>query len=235
MTVLDLILDTHNEIKKLKDAKGLHQFSELYEARRRELESKRFALEKTMSKIVTLAATGAFKIESLPSPDRIMTLLTKVAGLVDDPTKLTQGKDFKSLVDQLDILSNQLKASVERSWKSFTASYDKPNQVFLDQVARVPNCASKVAELKKLMGLLANLESSVPTTKEELEQYLDIRKNVAEAFQSLNPEQFPDEVLAFFQSSQTAGGAPWSKLTDGVLEWLRNNGLLDKLRIKIAS
>lgn len=234
MTVLDQILEVQDEIKKLRDAKGLHQFSNLYETRRGELETQRVAFEKTMAKVVTLAVAGVLQKEGLPSHGGVAKLLGKVSAILDDPTKLTQGHDFRSLREQLDALTRQLTTRVENNWTTFSASYTKPNRVLLEQIARVPDCAARVAELTELIDRLTDIEARTPSTQEEFNQYLDTLTSVKEAFQSLNPEQFPKDVLEFFQSSQSKEGAPWDQLTDDVLTWIRDKGLLDKLRIKIA-
>jgi hypothetical protein len=205
-----------------------------YEERREDLEEQRSAIGPEVRRARVLRHVGKLKAEDLPDSIQLREVLETVSGRVlEDPNKLTAGRDFKTLLTLLGQFCTMLEQLVDRAWEDVRAEEASVDETFLSQVERVPGQGEIVRRLRREIQSLEGCASSVPETEEEWQDYIKIRKEVEKLVQGLAPENFPKAVRSFFQKVQVHPGAPWSSLTDEVRQWLEDKDLLDRLFVRL--
>jgi hypothetical protein len=67
-----------------------------------------------------------------------------------------------------------------------------------------------------------------------LKEFLNRREALKKLADDLKPDEFPEDVLAFFRAGRH-GGAPLDKLTVPVKQWLADRDLLKNVRVIVIA
>ncbi len=151
----------------------------------------------------------------------------------DDIGQLTGDDSWMRLLASVEGLTEELVASGKLAWKSHIeeqGGLEDPSWL-RDRAPSTPTNAAAIAAYQTHYGVYAGLvRLTMPRNSGDLVQLSQI---VATSRAELAKIQFdvPPEVQLFFQAIQL-GNATLAVLTSGVLEWLTENGQLDRYRIR---
>jgi hypothetical protein len=198
----------------------------------RELERRHFSLQASSVPFRILRKNNVDGSDSRPEDlselEHSASVILKRANTPDE--QITQDRAFTALLGHIETVSSQLKTLSQQTWEAHCSDPPGLDDAFCDLLQNVPGHAQRVTSLRELSRRLGEL-ARIPPDKEALfREYETARKRIQTLIGQINATQFPQSVLAFFKATGT-GGAPYSMLTDEVREWLKDNGMLDRLRI----
>lgn len=153
----------------------------------------------------------------------------------DDIAQLTEDAAWARLLASVEGLADEIEASGKLAWKSYVeeqSGLDEPAMLRSRAPSTPMNEAALVA-YQKHYGVYAGLvKLTLPRSLEDLSQLSQIiaacRSEAAKITFNV-----PPDVQRFFQAIQS-GSATLASLTPGVLEWLAENGQLERYRIRSA-
>ncbi|MCB9759492.1 MAG: hypothetical protein H6739_06600 [Alphaproteobacteria bacterium] len=201
--------------------------------RREELRALRTELAVASLSEQILRAHSHLSASELPDCSKALESCDRVRGrLEQDPTKLTAGRDYSYLLSRSSNVRDHLVTKNAEAWRAFTSQHQSVDEGFLRQVERVPGQAGTVEAIRKARRRLESAAEQVPTEEEGYQAFLTASTALQQALEKLNPSDFPEAVLQFFLKAQSPSGAPVELLTEEVMGWLRERGLLGSLRVK---
>jgi|SRR5882672_9785116 len=231
MTLLDRCTSIRSQIVKRNDLRRAHKDAEALRERAGELQALREELSAALARVIVLKEKRV-PVVKLPS------VATANAVLAECQTKLSEnstetGKDYGRLKRSIDKLAKDLLGVAEKAIESVRRDLPTVEEAFLKQVEVIPGYTNQVFGIRQQRDAL--LKGNDPSTSAEaLGQFLDRREALRKLADDLKPDEFPNEVLAFFKAGRH-GGAPLEKLTDTVRQWLADRDLLKNVRVTVVA
>ena len=231
MTVLDRCANIGLQISQRNKLRRAHKDAEAFRARAGDLKSSRELVEDAIERVVVLRKKDVV-VAMLSSPDAAITVLAECqAKLAANPVE--SGSDYGRLKRSVDKFGKDLLGIAEKALKSVRQDLPTVDEVFLRQVADIPGYADRVSRIRQQRDALLN-GNDPRLSSEALEQFLDHRKALRRLADDLKPDEFPNEVLAFFKAGRHSLGAPLERLTPSVRQWLSDRDLLKHVRVQVV-
>jgi hypothetical protein len=133
----------------------------------------------------------------------------------------------------LGTLANDLTSVVTKAVQGLKGGIPASDEVFLKQVALIPTYEPKVAQIRAVRDAILNGNDPMGSS-EALKHFLLNLGSLKAASDTLNPDEFPADVLKFFKAVRHAG-ARLEDLTPVVHDWLAQQNLLKHVRVTIVS
>lgn len=212
-------------------ADKFREYAQILSPLREQLEANRLRVEALLHHQATLSRAELQPIEKLPKPAPVLESLAVVrTKLTTNPESLKEGREFttfKKRFERFAIEAGDIVRDVIDAVKKGIPSVDK---AFLEQVAGIPAYRDKVDEIR---AMRAELDGGDVATAGAalLDAFLTRRAALRKLTDELNPVEFPKPVLDFFRAARRKQGADLDDLTDEVKTWLKEHGLLDRLRL----
>jgi len=186
-----------------------------------------------MSEIISLFRKQGFLIEIdgiLNYPLELFKTLYK--GWDEDKKSIIQKNDFFRRV-QWDTIEAELVATLQKQWEEYIDE-NKPNikKETLDVFEQIPDFSSLVYSLKEKLELLNECKNSLPTDSSKFQLVISISEEMKSLLEQLDSKDIPDAVSNFLKKAGTIGGIDLSEITTEILEWLKENNLLNKCLVK---
>jgi len=184
-----------------------------------------------------LAKVAVFRQSSVntgknPDATTALSLLQQCSELLDDSNDL--GKTYGSFKRSVSALLTKVEDCVARGIDAVERELPKVDETFLSQVDLIPGLRAQVAAIREKRDRLLKGKKLSEMNAGELRDFLQQRDLLKRDANNLDQVDFPKEVLDFFRAARQIDGAPFSKFTVSVEQWLKDRQLLDRLRLKIA-
>ena len=132
--------------------------------------------------------------------------------------------------NQLDKLAERADEEATRAWGEYVSELKPSINIGVMLALRsTPGFAEHANRLQALNNEFNDLAERLPTTEEEIDRPKELAEEMRAASENL-PSDYPDPVNDLFRSIN-AGTATAAQLTDEAVVWLKENGLLEALRI----
>lgn len=234
-TVMERCSDLRAGLQKLRSSKD-------DEAKARELDLRRSELEAVNKELAVVAASAHVLLQhkrivpsSLPDCAKALESCDKVEALLDtDPSAITKGRSYKDLLGRTEKVVHHLRKANEEAWQAVVSQHKIVDEAFLRRVELFPGQAPTIAKIRELKAQYEGSISTVPVSPEAYAQFESCYRALQQELTKLDPEAFPEDVLAFFRAAQQATGAPLSLFTDSVRDWLKRNDFLDGVRVRFT-
>ena len=150
--------------------------------------------------------------------------------LATAPKDITKGRDFTTLKNGLEKLASDMVEMAATSWKSYVVR-EQPavDQAQLGQYRR--SHAVAVREIEDLVTSTKRLARKPPLNEEDMSLLETKWERIRELVRSLPKASTEPAVNTFIDAANERGGAELDLLTPEVLQWLMEEGMLDKFRI----
>lgn len=194
-------------------------------------------------KLTDISARAAFlplSAEALKSIDEKRVQLRHNAeqillrlNTLEDIAELTADASWARLLSSVKALSEELEASVKLAWKSYIheqGALDTPTWL-REQAPYMPRNDAAITAYKEHYSVYAGLvKLTMPRTSKDLVQLSQIIATCR--YEAARIEfDVPPDVQQFFKAIQS-GSATLASLTSGVLEWLGENGQLERYLVR---
>ncbi len=149
---------------------------------------------------------------------------------VPKASTLKNRNNWKALESSLELLTKKLGENQSSDWKNFFESEFFSGHSPLTQEAKLPRTPQNKEALEVYTRLYKNFlvyRSNAPKNDEEYSALRNISDHLSQIkFQ----EDVPEDVSKFFNA--VGGGASLDLLTNGVLDWLRKNNLVNSYFVR---
>ena len=154
--------------------------------------------------------------------------------LIETPDRVGQGKVFNQFRESVGSLNTKLRESADTAWgeRKNEAEASVPDAMLAFWEA-VPELSADAAAVRKAVSQIRE-QRQLPQGTEQLEDFLKACETIRERLVKLNQFEAPASVRAFLNAVRSSNGAPWALLTDEVLGWLKENQMLEQLRIRLG-
>jgi len=222
-------------LHRLKQAKDNEAKTQELERRRSELEDARYELSEEVVSAQVLLDHEQLAASALPDCAKALESCEKVEALLDpEPTAITKGRDYSYLLNRVGKVGESLRAANVQSWRAVVSQHQGVDEAFLRRVELFPGQADTVRKIRELKRAYEEATRYVPSSEDAYERFDACYTALQQELVNLDPEAFPDDVLRFFRAAQQASGAPLDVFTDGVRDWIEENGFLDGVRVRFT-
>jgi hypothetical protein len=231
MSVLQRTRTVLAAIEQRDKVKRAYEVAAVFRQRAGEIANIRETLRVASAKRTVLLVRSV-SMRSIPSVTPSTELLREYReNLASSPREA--GRVYSRLNRALSEFSNEVGETVAAAIGSVESSTPSIEESFLRAVERIPGYESKIAQIREeRLRIISNVKPQ-QLGPDELAQFLDARARLQSLASELRPDEFPREVLAFFEAVRR-GGLPLDRLTHDIREWLRVHDLLDRVRVTIV-
>ena len=129
----------------------------------------------------------------------------------------------------MEALVSEIEDTLSTAWKSWTE--EKTSSGINEETLEVLSVAGikGVTELKKTHKEIQDLSQTLPQDTGTPEKVKDLGKSVREAWDKLDA---PSDVVSFLREAY-ANGAGLGMLSDEVKKWLKEKGLINKVKLRM--
>jgi hypothetical protein len=208
-----------------------HQDAESIRARTEDFAQLRSALQLRIHQCAILTEHQVPR-DSVRDPVQIIDTLKELSHQVCENYD-EASRQLGRLKRTLGTLSNHLSSVVTKAVQDLKGGIPASDEVFLKQVELIPTYAPKVAQIRAERDAI--LDGNDPmASSDALKYFLLHLGSLKAASDTLNPDEFPADVLKFFKAVRHAD-ARLDDLTPGVHDWLVQQNLLKHVRVTIVS
>lgn len=231
-TVIERCEALSSRMQHLQQLEMLQGEAAKVQERRSEIEARRRRLALGLAQASVLVEQGHLDATVWPDVTKTRAALARVREkLQTDPAKITSGRDYKQLLDQVDRAAQALKKAVEDAWESVCKDADPVNKRLLQRLSQVPGQELTVERVRTFQQQLRASCASPPETLDDYTAFRTAADRLVEAWQALDHGDLPDAVVRFFGEAQKPNGASESLWTDEVRDWLHEHDMLGGVRI----
>ena len=169
-----------------------------------------------------------FRLEAQGVRHFLKELHGKVA---DDPAAVLAVKDISpKMLKPIERDSAAIREAADKAWGNYVRKHmSGVSNELLEGLSRVPKLRSKVERLQSLKYQALRRGERAPSSAAEFDLIRKLGRQFYQAWQELDAQDMPKEVLNLFREAATVQGAALSSLTPKVLAWLNSHGLTDTL------
>lgn len=234
MSLLEQAQGLTERLKRAEQARANIEEAHALEQLRLELSGKSQSIDALKQRIFLLRANGV----PVTIPSSVTSALSKVTeahgkfAQVPQSKTLRTGRRWTSLIDTMDTVSAVLGQVLIENWKNYFSSAlfggAQPDQVRM-RLAMTPQNKDALGRYSELFRRFAAFRAKVPSTQSEFD---DVLRYSSELETIRFIEDVPETVRTFFEATATARGAGLELLLPEVLQWLRENKLLEAYVVK---
>jgi DNA repair exonuclease SbcCD ATPase subunit len=201
------------------------------EARKEELRKLNESLLHVINRAWSLLRRNLVGKEQLPDlAPKIETVRQVRKIFIKNPRRMTEGKTYNNMIEQLDEAVEKLRSITLNAWEDFCKAELKTTPLeMLSTYEDEPQFKSAVEKIKTLSKSLARVHRDVPSNEEAIVEIENQLSELRNAWASL-PNQ-DQEVKNFIEAANSLNGAELNKLTPKVQAWLRQNQMYESFRI----
>lgn len=235
-TVTARCASLNKQLIALQEARELLLQADQYQARKTDIAVLAEEFERVARVADALVTAEVVQPRRLPPTTRLRESLSKIAARVrDEPQNLTQGRDFTTFRQRLERLTTDTEKVLDPAWRQAVAEHASLDQGFLQDLRSVPGQAQRVDRLQLQLRQVRQFGTTLPDSTEDVRVFRSHVSEMKSRLDELTADDYPPDVLEFFRSAQHEPGASYDLLTPEVAEWLRERGLLSRLRIRLVA
>jgi hypothetical protein len=230
-----LLVDAKAALERLQIAQGAQ--ANVDEVRRlidlhKSLADKQVKLHTLATRAVMLRE-GGVPLSDSPDFRTARKLIAHLRDRFDAQPKantLTQGKHWPGLLEAIEAAVATLESTLQQDWRSYFSDHlfpGLPPERRRIGLAQIPENKVALDKYTRLYEKFARYRNTVPTTQEALDEVHALSEALA---QITFKEDVPKAVEAFVNAINN--GASLRLLTAEVLDWLRENDLLDSYVVR---
>ena len=220
------------------DAANRHkeQASQLV-ARAQEVDQAADALCAALSNIQVLSDGGVLQPDEVPGPppDPFPNMHESVKETVhgDRMFDLSANNQYRPWLVCVNQWARDLRVVAENGWSNHKSSTREslPGDNFLNLVGSIPDRADSVRQFKEICNRWQ--EFPLPESAERMEAAHTLSQSLKDHATELNPDDWPQDVLAFLEQAQR-GGAELDLFTESVRQFLKDKNLLRNIRVRFS-
>lgn len=230
-TVQERCKDLRENIRTYEELRRARKNAEAFEFRTEEVRQARESLIASLSKIAVFRENSV-NTGKIPDAATSLSSLRQCNKLLNDSDEL--GKTYGSFKRSIAALIPKVEECVTKGIEAVERELPKVDETFLSQVAMIPGLQAQVAAIREKRDRLLRGKKLTAMNAAELRDFLQQRDRLKKDADDLDQVDFPKEVLDFFRAARQLEGAPYSKLTPTVQQWMKDRQLLYRLRIRIT-
>jgi hypothetical protein len=232
-TIVERIRELSNQIISLAGSQTTEQEARAFETRAQELSDAARLVSAPARRIELFTAKGIMvKPPTAESAILKRAVNDMAAKYATEPANLLRADPRWRLVtkSQFAELSQLATDHLHEAWQAFVSA-KRPT---VDQGRRniwkiLPACQERALLVEERLAEFDNIAQHLPTSREDLDRPEQLATELNETLREL-PMELPEPVRELFQAIN-GGTATAAHLTDEAIKWLRENDLLQTLRI----
>lgn len=229
--ITDQCREMLNKFGYLEEKDKIKSDMDYLNARKDELEQLNQGFGLIVEKTETLFARNLIKPHEIPELATTIEVIQKIKNkLRKSPRKLTEGKDYDNVLNQLHNSTKEILSALKLAWDNFTQSQFKERPLdMLNTIKNEPQFEHLVQKIVDSTNSLQKIRREVPSSQDQILGLEDTFKKLSEAWASL--PMIDQEVELFIQKANSNSGATLNMLTPKVSDWLRQNSMSDSYGI----
>ena len=232
-TIVERIRELSNQITSLAGSQTTEQEAKLFETRAQELSAAASLVYAPARRIELFTAKGIMMRPLAAESARLKRAVDDMAAkYVAEPANLLRADPQWRLVtkSQFDELSRLATEHLREAWQAFVSAKRPTIDQGLRNIWKIfPAHQDQALLVEERLTEFDSIAQHLPTSREELDRPEQLAAELDEIVRDL-PTELPEPVRELFQAI-SEGTATAVHLTDEALKWLRENNLLQTLRI----
>jgi len=240
VTLSDRIAGARKGLRDLADRRVLEKEATLFELRATQFSEPSRRLRELASCAEVLSGDG-IRVEGLDRAwlEQLRLRLTSLRDAFEEsaPTILdpTPNEDARFLVFQpLDKLPAAVEGALKASWNSWIVEQSPPiTEDVLVVLIAVSALRDTVSQIQRLRNQVRQWANTLPASAAVVATVRATCEEIRRAWELLAGGDLPEEVVTFLRAAGR-DGAPYTMLTPATEAWLRQNRLLDTLKVRLS-
>ncbi len=155
--------------------------------------------------------------------------------LADNPTFVQQPTDIQlKTLQPIEKYTEDIRVSADSAWKLYVQQ-QLPiiSKELFDALSKVPSLKSRVRNFRDKWQMVGTFSIKAPESDREICRTKELILECRQAWDELDAEEVPNDVMKLLQEATNSQGAQLSRLTPTALSWLDKHELTNNFRIRI--
>jgi hypothetical protein len=158
----------------------------------------------------------------------------KRQAFMEDPASFAEPAVLQNeLEESIPVLCDHLKQKLIDAWRDYTVTGGlQIEEAVLNILDTLDAYHTTIQEVRRVQLALATLANTLPTKKEQVENYDHLRLVLEAKWAGLQGSDLPTEILDFLRSLG-AGSVELGRMTPAILVWLQKVNLVEQCYVSI--